>query len=91
MKWLSLPLILGYTLFMFSVRTPTVRRTILKYTQIVEIISLHTIFYFFFYFSALFAGKVGPYPKKNITKICLRAQGRPMNHSRLNLIQRSLL
>lgn len=44
MKWLSLPLILGYTLFMFSVRTPTVRRTILKYTQIVEIISLHTIF-----------------------------------------------
>lgn len=82
---------LGYILLMFSVRTPIVRRNILKYTQIVEIISLHTIFIILFYFSALFAGKVGPYPKKNLTQICSQAQGRPMNHSRLNLIQRSLL
>lgn len=31
------------TLFMFSVRTPMVRRHILKYTQNVEIISLHIL------------------------------------------------
>lgn len=44
---------LDCTLFMFSVRTPMVRRHILKYTQNVEIISLHILSFLKFSFTTL--------------------------------------
>lgn len=61
-------------------------RTTQKYPQIYSkcrnyLFTYTIIFKIFIHYSALFAGKVGPYPEKiNLAQFCLQTQGRPMNH-----------